>query len=516
MTEITSLLAKYALKLPTAYYCSVAGIVGAGFGALFIKRPNVRLNEGLNVATYLNITLTIIAACSYLFYPGYIDHVESTIATLGIIFNGNEKIYPELTEYSFHGLLYGPALTEIQALFQRFGLPLIGASKLASLISLLISLLVALRLMKDRLSRSYLILLLPFGLYLFWNRAEPIILLCVALTLVVHPYLNKPTTRIWSVFFVGLLAGLASGIKIHAALYVGAALFACNSIAIMGVAEIFALICGFAFTSILVYSPEQISVFSFFNYIKVAGKHGLDLRLLFINIIYFLFLMLPLVYINYRDFKDRGRIHYYIWVVFLIESTVVLVGAKAGAGAHHLMHFIPINACILQNLLKEERKIPLKLEFFSFQLLFVAFGAFIVTGELAWKMVGDFSSQNKAKQEILQLADRYPGLTMGVSDMNGYPYTFYRPLLELNGTRQIDFPAFMDLEFSGISDDPLVKALSNCNIPYLAVPNSGEPFSIENYYTSKPLMSTEVRKAFRARYKIVESAEIYSVYKCAR
>jgi hypothetical protein len=291
-------------------------------------------------------------------------------------------------------------------------------------------------------------------------------------------------------------------------------MLASSSVAIFGIAEIGVFVASMLATVFFVTLPEQISIVAFYDYIGIAGKHGLNLRLLIINVMFFCLINSPIIYINYIDRKSDGRWHIFSLSVLLLEVAVVVVGAKSGAGAHHLMQFVPINAFILQSLLSKNRKIALKLDFLRVELLFVAFGALLILGELAERMAEEFALQARAKHEMLALADKYPGLVMGVSDMNGYPYTFYRPLLELKGTRQVDIPGFMDLDFAGISDAPLANALADCKFPYLAIPNTGQPFSIENYYTSKPLLSNDVRLAFAESYKSVEIAETYSVYQC--
>jgi len=87
--------------------------------------------------------------------------------------------------------------------------------------------------------------------------------------------------------------------------------------------------------------------------------------------------------------------------------------------------------------------------------------------------------------------------------------------LEDKGFHQLNYPSYLDLNFSGIGDDALVSGLDNCRFPYIAVPTKGEAFSMKNPYTGKPLFSDKVRTAFAGRYKKVSEKSFYTVYGCA-
>ena len=79
---------------------------------------------------------------------------------------------------------------------------------------------------------------------------------------------------------------------------------------------------------------------------------------------------------------------------------------------------------------------------------------------------------------------------------------------------QIDYPAYMDLNFSGISDKPLADALAQCKLGYLILPRNGKPFSMFNIYTGRYLFSDEVRIAFGSHYSPIDTRRFFSVYNC--
>ena len=124
-------------------------------------------------------------------------------------------------------------------------------------------------------------------------------------------------------------------------------------------------------------------------------------------------------------------------------------------------------------------------------------------------------TQEATHQELVQLAGRYPGGMLGVSDESSYALTNFRPWLTLTGTPQTDYGALMDLKLSGVTDEPLVLALASCEIPYLFMPKGGIPFSLQNHYGG-PLFSVAVRAEFARRYARVESGREFDVYGCDR
>ena len=86
---------------------------------------NSFVEEALSSSTRIAFLSAFIVLLSYSIYPSYLGHLDSTVATLGVIFQNDGIIYPDLDDFTFHGLLYGPAVAEIQALSQSMGLPLI-------------------------------------------------------------------------------------------------------------------------------------------------------------------------------------------------------------------------------------------------------------------------------------------------------------------------------------------------------------------------------------------------------
>ena len=111
-------------------------------------------------------------------------------------------------------------------------------------------------------------------------------------------------------------------------------------------------------------------------------------------------------------------------------------------------------------------------------------------------------------------AREFGTLQMGVTDRSNYDPTSLRPMLAQLGTRQIEFAAFMDTHYSGLSDAPLVEKMRNCSITHWVLPAKGEPFTLPNFYTRKALFSTELRSTFLDKYSKTREGKFFHVYKC--
>jgi hypothetical protein len=209
-------------------------------------------------------------------------------------------------------------------------------------------------------------------------------------------------------------------------------------------------------------------------------------------------------------------------VLFALESIVCVIGAKPGAGLHHLIPFLGYHAFLLNGMLRGTGDQP-EGEVRASRGAVAALAA-VVLGT-AWPAIVLFSlllhfdlqlpTQEATHQELAQLAGRYPGGMLGVSDESSYALTNFRPWLTLTGTPQTDYGALMDLKLSGVTDEPLVLALADCEIPYLFMPKEGIPFSLENHYGG-PLFSAAVRAEFARRYARVETGREFDVYGCDR
>jgi len=445
----------------------------------------------------------IITGIIYLFYPNFLNHVEPTIVTLGLALKKGEAVYPvPVGSYPYNGILYGPASFEIQMIFQSLGIPILTGSKLPGLIAFGISSFMLLKIRKDWIYRGYLLYLFSFGLMLFWNRPDSFLLSIVAITLFIN---IRFAQNKYIPLITGIFGGIASALKMHGFAYVFAAYLATThkKISLKDI-MLFYNSCIFSFFCFFLHI--DVSFGGFWLYITSAlTEHGLSFSLWLESFIYLVFLGLPFIII--RGFKKIPVINTFLLTI--VEFLITIVASKHGNGFYHLLPLIPVNAFItLDNGRVKDKRYNLLAILYTCLIivsLITVVSDFILPMGKSWERFSD------AKKEVISISKKIPDAIMGVTDEHGYPYSFLRVLLK---NRQIDYASFMDQKIAGIKDDALVENLSICNICCILMPNKGEPFTLKNYYTSKPLFSDKVRHVFAENFFLSEKGRYYSVYKC--
>jgi hypothetical protein len=170
---------------------------------------------------YIIVTLTVafvVTSFLYLLYPTYVDHVEPTLADLGMLFRKGEAIYAWPATYSLHGLLYGPGLTELQAAAQLLPVPLLISSKLPGVLPAAILALLFLRVTSSPIARGYILFFFLFADAALWNRADPILGLAAFVALLLTE--RRQMAQIPLFILLGVIAGICSSLKLHGALYI--------------------------------------------------------------------------------------------------------------------------------------------------------------------------------------------------------------------------------------------------------------------------------------------------------
>ena len=467
-------------------------------------------------AFLFSYSVSILVGAAYVLYPNYLDHLEPTVASLGLIFKQGLSIYPALDEYTFHGLIYGPLLSEIQAIFQYFPFDAITNSKLPGFLSLLGVFAIAVRFFHTNLARGYLLILLPFGAFIFWTRAEPLfLLLCMLSWVVTRGHGNLK----WLV--LGVIAGCASAIKLHGFMYVlpyvcmAWILNPCRGIKCFTLSCAL-LIVGGILSTLVCYGPDPVSVGNFISLLRMASHHGVVYVLVEKNIVFGVLLLLPIWQI-FRKGELSSNEKIAVGLITLNMAAVAFIGGKVGSGIHHMMPFILSNAAMIEIVMRDKELKNFEFYKYAFLIISVYF-IFSVIPKSVQNEIRNYqpSSQLEAKDELLQFAQRYPNLLMAPTDEKRLPYsfTYLRVHLQAQNTLQLDTAAFMDLNYAGVTDQPLTNAITNCQRPFVVTPREGLAFSILNPYTSEPLFSDTTRNSFSQKYLKIEQGKFFDVFGC--
>jgi len=493
------------------YGVGISLVLGWLVALVIPKRFDGSLHTVLACWMYAAFGLSATCAVLYLFYPNFIDHLEPTITQISLIWMQGGDLYPSTQAPSMHGLLYGPALYWIQLPFLLLGSDPILSSKLPSVLAFNLAWVALFFMYKNTLSKAYLLFLLPFNLILFWNRAEPYFVLLVGLAILIID--RRP--KAWALL-LGVLAGLASSFKAHGVLYILPFFVFFGAYSFKAVLE-FAL--AFAVICLAFFLNDATSLTHYLAYLKLAAKHGISWAYLEKNLFFLFFIWLPIA-LTFKHAKPT-KADTYRWAgVAIIELIVAIAGSKPGAGVHHLIPVIVLNSFLYEVQLRKIENVALK--FREIKIAFAILAIYVLTS--VWKNVYDseiksqalVTTQSEAQKEIQQLSASYPNLLMGVTDKenDNYRLTFLRPYLIKPSTPQFEYAGFMDLNYSGISDQVFTQSLQQCQYTHIAMPNHGAPFSIANFYTNEPLFSGATRSAFAQHYAPLIHGAYYTVYAC--
>jgi hypothetical protein len=408
--------------------------------------------------------------------------------------------------FPYHGMLYGPAIAMSQIPVVGTLLPPAMASKLVGIVAFTAAMLMAWRACPGRAGRGYLLLLLPFGLYLFWNRAEPLFLLLVSLTVLIG---SRHGGAAYLAVVAGLLAGAASALKIHGGAYVVAGYLAVMLAAPVAIVEVLWLGVGAIAGFLVFFAPGNVSLEAFFEYLQLAARHGISLVMWLENVFYLVFLLAPLAIAWTMRRRDERVVGLRIAGILLLEFAVTVLAAKPGSGIHHLLPFIPANAYLMHRLTMQgdaERDPRLG-------VMYALVAVPAIAGVLAvlMPMARTWKPLEAARQELVRFSGEHPGLVMGVSDSENYRYSFLRVVLP---GEQVEYGAYMDLQFSGVGAESLVAKMRSCGLRNVVLPREGAPFTLDNVYDAKPLFPDAVRAQFAASYQKVAEGDFFSVYSC--
>lgn len=485
----------------------------------YLVTPLYLRNSIINKITlkYDKVTLIIssifvVVAFSYIFYPNYMDHGEATIASLGGIFNRGEVIYPIPNTYPYHGLLYGPILSEIQAIVRWLNFTPILGSKIPGFLLFSTALIIMWKITHKSLAKGYLLFLFPFGGFaLFANRSDTYFLMLVALTLKIgNDVINEKIffKKKYIPLVFGIFAGVASALKLHGAAYVFAAYLAISITSGISLLALFGFATSAFLGFIIFFIPDNVSLIGFLHYIQLAGKHGLSFKQFFENLVYLSILVMPLIMVK-NAVKPENNYKFVLYLILGLEFIIGFISAKPGAGPWHLAPFIFVNAYLIEILILKNSEIRedfIKITYAVLTVVALVTILLFVRAELT-----SWSKYRDAQRELIDFENKYPNLKMGLTGNADFQITFLRVVLK---TTQIDYTGFMDLQFSGITDETFVKKISHCTDSYFVLPAEGVPFSLSSFYTNDFMFSDELRKAFKNKYKLIETKKYFSIYAC--
>jgi hypothetical protein len=343
-------------------------------------------------------------------------------------------------------------------------------------------------------------------------------------TLAVALIIKSPS---WGLLAIGLLAGIATTFKFTGFLFFIPAAFLLlvqgHSLRQLWVA-IFA---GLA----VALAPYALSSFSLANhlaYVQSLASQSLSAGLFHRNLAYSLFSILPIAWLWTGMSKGTSSKNHYglmILVVILTEFLVCVLASKPGAGPHHLLPGLPIKLWLIHELtrsqeVKEHRSLRfLGLVLWSMSLYYIAYGypKFLKNYFVS---VDYLESQYKARKEFHSLLKKFPNSYVGVTDSQhaNYSLSFFRPYaFGQDYADRLDPVAFMEVSFTtNVDDRRFVSKIESCSYPFIILASSGQPFTLLNFYTNKPLFSDDLRRIFAREYRLIEKGTYFNIFECIK
>lgn len=468
----------------------------------------------------------------YLVLSTYLDHVEPTVAVISILLHRGEEVYPRLESGSgLYGMIYGPATYFFHAAMLLLGGNSILATKLPGASAVLISLvIIGAEVRRSRLEPfgvclavgCVVLVFLRFQQFTFWLRPEPFLFLLSSISI-----LTMRSSGYWAAIGVGVILGLLVSLKVHSALYIAPVVVglllkseswaqAVRTVGVMG---------GVSLTvALLPFALPNVGLVGYLEYISVATKQGFSSAELLHNVMFSAVLVSPamLIYFLRKPYWPRETIGFSV-VLAIGVVIAVLLGAKHGAGNHHILPFIPaviyvtLQAATIEgrnHLLEVPGPVVVAGIFIAYFCGFVLFGYYN-----SHRLYGEYAHADVRRlqlEELKKISELYPRAEMGVTDGRAYPQTFQRVELVLRGGEvSLEVPFLMDMRSVGLGHQEAEQLIEGCQIDEWVLPLAGEPFTIANYF-SRPqdLFSGKFRSVFHKEYRQVFSGQYYSVWSC--
>jgi|GEM_PF-3954328 len=500
-------------------------IVGFGIQLCNVKFPQafVRLvwlvTQSIMIATLIILFVDVIY---YLIVPGYFDHVEENIASVAAFWKFGNPLYHAVDSANQYALLYGPLAAVINAGFQVGRLDIFFVSKLPGIMSFFVGwLLLAILLWrksdwsfakKVTLLAVYAAILIYNEDMSFWNRPDSYILLFAIAAL----FIVEVETSTWRVaVMTGVLAGLASAGKIHAA---GAILplvvYYCErvrpkNVAMPAIVFLFAASIAAGFWFLL----PGISLSNYLAVLHHASAHGLKVRQFLVNVS---FILPPIVFLILVGFHRKFPWTFSVLALMCLLTS--LVASKAGAGAYHLLPYLPL--LLYFGALAESELEPKSKQNARTFALCCFLGIFTQVPKEQKDIMRFWHRQPKTSehlQDLRTLELKYPGpKTMAPTDDDNYDLMQLTPELVAKGGRLfLDSPQIMDLVLGGGQlPEATYQALLKCEIPEFVLPSKGEPWAMTDWYSRTPLYPDRLRTVFNASYEKIDTVGVFALYRC--
>jgi hypothetical protein len=490
------------------------------FRPIFMSKILIAVGVTLAILVLVAYILTL---SLYLLWPNYFDQGQPVVASISWLWMHGHDLYPNLTTGDIYGLAYGPVIFLINGMALLLS-PTIFASKLTGVLSLGAVLGTTLIILKQKTNSnltslimlaSQVMLFVSFGQSAYSNRPEPFLTLISVLTLLLAFNLSPWIAGVG----VGVLAGLASGLKLYGFIYAVPAAFAVLARVETLRCRFIVIIIGGSFAvalALLPYFEKGVSIAGYMRLLGVALHHGWSLSLFYENLRTACILVVPITAIwilRNRVLNSSG--HWLLAGLCFSVAMITVIAAKPGGGTYYLLPLVPICIYGIAFVLASKAEVN-EIATVIFLSLFLAYGPrlYLYFSRLEYMYQMDAKAEREKIAELKTYLTLYPEAQIGISDdRHNSPY-FYRIISVLNGRPlNVDFAVWADLAFAGVDEEYISRFIKGCVVPTWILP-LGTPFTMINFYNDRPILSEGFRKTFFTNYQWVQTGGAYQIWRC--
>ena len=465
------------------------------------------------LATYIAIVI---------WYAGtitYFDPAEPTITAVAAALRAGHPLYPAIDAAERYAHVYGPVLFLVHAgTLAVFGSSIL-VSKAVGAAAAIAALTLSFLVYRERAgiyaaiiaTTICAVVFLAFGNVTFWSRSDPLLIFCVALSLVA----TRLRSRWASMVLLGVTAGVAVNLKVTGIFYLLPA-FAMSAVA-HGPRAV-TLAAGLAaITALAPFALPHVSIANYVDYLQLSARNGVNAARLRQNAEWLFYFGLPVAAALWSARRAaESTSHMRALTVTLAPALIVvtLIAAKPGGGPFHLLPFVPVLLYAVINVPRSAWNPVARTLALAFAISAVALA---IPRQLIFISTTVARDLTPAVTFIREFADAHPGTSIAVGYSGTSMMSFARPeAVFRTGDYFLDAPAIQEHNLAGLRlPDATLLALTTCRAEYLLLP-PGNAFQVQSaYYPEGPReVFTEVfRSEFRKRYRFIRS-DLFAVWQC--
>jgi hypothetical protein len=456
----------------------------------------------------------------YAAIPQQADYAEPTMTCLAWLFRLGQPVYHPLASAERYSHMYGPMAFVLPGLALGVFGPSMFVAKAVGILSAACA--VAFTWWTVRSAAGTRVALAACGICVlqflyfrnlsFWSRPDPLQLAAVACGLFAAVRLSGAP----AIVVLSASAGILWNLKITGPIY-SLPSFALLYTRAGAPAVMWSAVGALAVAAMPFAAFSNVSWSDYMLWVHLSAQNGLRVAAEKENIEWAVFLLVPVLARlgDRRPLSPEMRVM--VPALLLAVCGVVVAASKPGAGAYHLVPFLPTLAYVSAVFWQEDgapRTPPAWQVAFVATLMFVA----VIQQQYFFQVAGD-PDVSASYADVRDYLRQHPDEHVAIGYTSAEFMTFARTLTVFQtGRYLIDAPAVQEHQLSGMELPPATyDAIRSCAVPTWLIPRQGQPFVMLNGYPTtgyRPLFPPDFVAAFEAAYRIEGRTRYYDVWRC--